>query len=63
MAAYYFIKLPLIEAYIVTSNFNIVCLSETFLDSSIPNNDDRFNIVEYSLLRADHFSHAKKVGR
>ena len=63
MAAYYFIKLPLIEAYIVTSNFNIVCLSETFLDSSIRNNDDRFNIAEYSLLRADHFSHAKKVGR
>ena len=60
LAAHDFIKLPLIEAYIATNNFDIVCLSETFLDSSIPNDDHRINIAGYSLLRADHPSNTKK---
>ena len=62
LAAHDFIKLPLIEAYIATNNFDIVCLSETFLDSSIPNDDHRINIAGYSLLRADHPSNTKKGG-
>ena len=49
LAAHDFIKLPLIEAYIAASNFDIVCLSETFLNSSLPNDDNRINIVGYSL--------------
>ena len=57
-----FIKLQLIGTYIVTNNFDIVCLSETFLDSSIPNDDNRINIAGYSLLRADHPSNTKKGG-
>ena len=39
-----------------------MCLSETFLDSSIPNDDHRINIAGYSLLRADHPSNTKKGG-
>ena len=39
-----------------------MCLSETFLDSSIPNVDNRINIAGYSLLRADHPSNTKKGG-
>ena len=62
LAAHDFIKLPLIEAYIATNNFDIVCFSETFLDSSIPNDDNRINIAGYSLLRADHSSNTKKGG-
>ena len=31
LAAHDFIKLPLIETYIATNNFDIVCLPETFL--------------------------------
>ena len=62
LAAHDFIKLSLIEAYIATNNFDIVCLSETFLDSSIPNDDHRINIAGYSLLRADHPSNTKKGG-
>ena len=49
LAAHDFIKLPLIEAYIAASNFDIVCLSETFLNSSLPNDDNRINIAGYSL--------------
>ena len=57
-----FIKLQLIGTYIATNNFDIVCLSETFLDSSIPNDENRINIAGYSLLRADHPSNTKKGG-
>ena len=35
---------------------------ETFLESNISNDDNRINIVEYSLLRADHPSNTKKGG-
>ena len=44
LAAHDFIKLPLMEVYIVTNNSDVVCLSETFLDSSISNDDNRINI-------------------
>ena len=37
-------------------------LSEIFLDSSIPNDDNRLSIAGYSLLRAGHPSNRKKGG-
>ena len=52
----------LIEAFITTSNFDIVCLSETFLDSTIPDDDVNIQINGYSLLRADHPSNIKRGG-
>ena len=62
LTAHDFISLPLIDAYIATKNFDIVYLTETFLDSSIPNNGNRINIAGYSLLRADHPSTTKNGG-
>ena len=32
------------EAFITTSNFDMVCLSETVLDSTIPNDDENIQI-------------------
>ena len=59
LAAHDFIKVPLIETFITTSNIDIVCLSETFIDSTIP--DDNVNIQRngYLLLRADHPNNIK----
>ena len=37
LAAHGFIKVPLAEAFITSNNNDLVCLSETFLDSTIPN--------------------------
>ena len=54
--------MPLIEALIKTHNFDIICLSETFLDSSIDISDTSININGYSLLRADHPSNTKCDG-
>ena len=50
------------EVYIATNNFDIVCLYETFLESSIANGGKRINIAGYSLIRADHPSNTKKRG-
>ena len=44
LAAHEFVKIPLIEAIITTHNFDIISLSETFLDSTIPQNDQNINI-------------------
>ena len=62
LAARDFIKVPLVEAFITSNNFDLVCLSETFLDSTIPNDDVNIQINVYSLLRADHQNNIKRVG-
>ena len=62
LAAHDFIKVPLIEAFISTHNLDILCLSETFLDSTIDLNDENTNIDGYSILRADHPSNNKRAG-
>ena len=60
LAANDFIKVPLIEAFVTTHNFNVLCLSETFLDSTIDLNNGNINIDGYSILRADHPSNNKR---
>ena len=62
IAAHNFSKLSLLEAYNVQHKFDMICLSETFLDSSIPTNDERLNMKEYKLIRADNPSGSKKGG-
>ena len=54
LAAHDFVKVPLIEAFITTHNFDIVWLSETFLDSATPRNND------YSLFRVGHPNNIKR---
>ena len=48
------------EPYNIEHKFDMVCLLETFLDSSIPNNDERLNMNGYKLIRADNPSDSKK---
>ena len=62
LATHNFAKMPLIEAFITTHNLDIICLSETFLDSSIDVSDTRMNINGYSFLTADHLSNTKRAG-
>ena len=62
LAAHDFIKAPLVEAFITSNIFNLVCLSETFLDSTIPNDDVNIQINGYSLLRAYHPNDIKRGG-
>ena len=41
---------------------DVICLSETYLDSSISNDDDNLEIPGYDLFRADHPSNTKQGG-
>ena len=56
------IKILLLQAYITQHNYDIICLSETFLNSSIETNDSRISIDGYNLIRADHPSDSKRGG-
>ena len=40
----------------------MICFSETFLDSSIPTNDERLNMKGYELIRADNPNDSKTGG-
>ena len=40
----------------------MICLSETFLDFSIPSNDEMLTMKGYKLIRADNPSDSKKGG-
>ena len=56
-------KLFLMKAYIILHKFDIICLSETCLDStSTPTDDDKLQIPGYTLIRCDHLSNTKRVG-
>ena len=48
------IKISLRQAYVTQHNYDIICLSETFLNSSTETYDDRISIDGYNLIRADH---------
>ena len=50
------------EAFITSNNFDLVCLSGTLLDSTIPNDDVNIQTNGYSLLRADHPNDIKRGG-
>ena len=48
------------ETFIKSNNFDIVCLSQRFLDSTIPNDAVSIQINGYSLLRSDHPNDVKR---
>ena len=62
VAAHNFIKIALLKAYLSAHKIDIVCLSETLLNSSVSIDDDNLQIPGYSSLRADHPSNIKRVG-
>ena len=52
----------MIQAFITDQNFNIICLSDTFPNSSLQNDDHQQKIEDYNLIRPDHPSGSKKGG-
>ena len=55
-------KVSLLQAYITQNNYDIICLSETFLNSSIQKDDKKIKIDGYNLIRLDDSSDSKKHG-
>ena len=62
MSAYSYTKLSSLKAFIAVHKFDIICLSETYLDSSVAPDDDNLEISGYSLVRSDHPSNNKPGG-
>ena len=56
------IEISLLQSYITKHNYDIVCLSETFLNSSIQTNDKGIVIDGYILIRVDHSRESKRGG-
>ena len=60
--AHDFSKLSLLEAYISHHMYQVICLSEKYLDSSVPFDDPRLNLSGYKLVRVDDLSNNKRSG-
>ena len=54
--------MSLLCAYISINKIDIICLSETYLDSSIPSDDDNLELPGYNLVRADNPTNTKRGG-
>ena len=55
-------KLFLLKAYILVDKFDIICLSETYLDSTVPLDDANLVMSRYNFIRSDHPSNTKRGG-
>ena len=62
ISAHNFIKISLLKTYIATHKLDVICLSETYLDSSISNDDNNLEVPGYDLFRADHPSNTERGG-
>ena len=62
ISAQNFIRVSLLKTYIATHKLDVICLSETYLDSSMSNDDDNLEIPGYDLYRADRPSNTKRGG-
>ena len=58
----YFFKISLFEAYNTVHDFDINGISETFMNSAHFNDYAILNLQEYTMIRSDHPSNAKRGG-
>ena len=57
-----FLKVKLLSAYNILHNFDIICISESYLNSETVSNDDSLNIPSYNMVRVDHPSGNRRGG-
>ena len=57
-----FAKVQLLKAYLAVHKFDFECLSETYLNSSFPFDDDNLDIPGYIMIRDDHRANSKCGG-
>ena len=62
MSVHNFSKMSILQAYNPVHKYDIICLLETYLNSSIPYDDDNLEIPGYNLIRAGHQSEYKRGG-
>ena len=62
ITAHNYLKISLLRDYISLHNFDVVSISETYLDSTTALNNENLEIAGYNLLGADHPSNTKRGG-
>ena len=62
ISAHDYSKIFFLKAYIILHKFDVISLSKTYLDSTIPNDDDKIKIPGYTFIRSDHPSNTKRGG-
>ena len=63
ISAHNYSKVSLSKAYVTVHKFDIVCLSETYIDSNTAPDEDNLEVLGYNLIRSDHPSNSKRGGR
>ena len=62
IAAQNYSKLAMLEAYNALHYYDLICISETFLNSSHSDSNHPLKLDGYNLIRADHPSNLKRGG-
>ena len=62
LSAHNYAKIFLLKAYIAIHRFDIICISETYLDSSTSPDNNNLEIPIYNLIRSVHPSNNKRGG-
>ena len=62
LAAHDFAMVSALEAFNATEKFDFICLSVSYLDSTISSDDSSLFLDGYNLIRADHPKNIKKGG-
>ena len=62
IAAHNFAKVKLFQAYNAIHDFDMIYLSESYLDSSVSSDNDYLYIKEFKFVRADHPVNIKRGG-
>ena len=62
LVAHNFTKVALLKAYLSVQRLNISCVSETYFNSNITEDDESLQIPGCDLIRSDHPSNNKRGG-
>ena len=62
VTAHNFEKINLLEACNIINKFNVICLLESYRDSSMASDNDDLNIKVYNLHRTDHPNNVERGG-
>ena len=62
LTAYNYLKVFQLQAFNLVHKFDILCISETHLDSSVSKDDHALSIERYSITPADHPTNTKRGG-
>ena len=60
VSAHNFSRVSLLRAYVSIHEFEVICISETFLNSETAFDDDKLKIEGYNIVRSDHLFNSRR---